>query len=214
MGSTRLPGKVIRPIGGKPLLEYILNRLSRLVHPATIVVATSDLAQDAPVADLCKGTGTECFKGSEVNVLERYYKCAQQHGFENVVRLTGDNPFTDLVELDRLIELHLTTRSELSHSFEALPVGVGAEIFTFDALEKCFRESSAPHHFEHVDEYMLENPGLFKTSRLAVAPAKNQPEICLTVDTEEDFRKACFIAEHAGDPVSTEEAIALCSRYA
>lgn len=215
MGSTRLPGKVLRPIAHKSLLEHIMFRLSYLRHPATTVIATTDSFRDTMVVEFCRDKGIKCFRGSETNVLERYYRCAQQYAFGQIVRLTGDNPFTDIGELDRLIELHIATQSDFSHSFNALPVGVGAEMFTFDALEKCYLESSAPHHFEHVDEYMLENPSLFKSTLLEVEQGKNRPDLRLTVDTEEDYRKACFIAEHAATPcVSTEEAIALCLRYA
>ena len=211
MGSTRLPGKILKPLGNKTLLEHILFRLAYLQHPAKIVIATTTSKQDDAVASFCKKAPVACFRGSETNVLERYYSCAKQFGFDQVVRLTGDNPFTDVCELDRLIDLHLETQSDFSHSFAALPVGVGAEIFSFNALEKCYRESSKPHHFEHVDEYMLENPRFFKTSLLKVEGAKNQPKVRLTVDSEEDYRRACFIVEQANTAcVSTDEAIRLC----
>jgi len=102
-----------------------------------------------------------------------------------------------------------------SHSLPSLPVGVGAEIFTFSALVRSFLEGKAPHHLEHVDEYMLENPGKFKTTVLEVESGKRRPDIRLTVDTEEDYRKVCFIAGHASQPyISTEEAISLCLRSA
>lgn len=215
MGSTRLPGKVLRPIHDKALLEHVLFRLGRLHHAATIVVATSDTPQDDTVADFCRQRGVECFRGSEANVLERYYLCALHYGFEQIVRLTADNPFTDIEELDNLIALHLASGSDFSHSFGALPVGVGAEIFTFAALEASSREGDAPHHLEHVDEYLLEHPERFKTTLLHVGGARNQPSIRLTVDTPEDHRKACFIVQQAaGEYVTTEEAIELCSRFA
>lgn len=215
MGSTRLPGKILRPIHGKALLEHVLFRLGRLRHATTIVVATSDTPQDDTVADFCRQRGIECFRGSEANVLERYYLCALHYGFEQIVRLTADNPFTDIEELDNLIALHLASDSDFSHSFGALPVGVGAEIFTFAALEASRREGDAPHHLEHVDEYLLEHPERFKTTLLQVGGVKNQPGIRLTVDTPEDHRKACFIVQHAaGEYVTTEEAIELCSQFA
>ena len=214
MASTRLPGKTLRKIGQKSLLEHILFRLSFLKHPAVVVVATSVSSQDYVIADFCREHGVQCFRGSETNVLARYYHCAQGYGFDHVVRLTGDNPFTDIEELDRLIELHIVSGSDFSQSLGSLPVGVGAEIFTFAALEKSFGEANAPHHFEHVDEFLLENLSRFKTSALEVRGAKNRPAVRLTVDTEEDYRKACFIFEHAPGPyVATEEAIRLCSRY-
>ncbi|HLP97549.1 MAG TPA: glycosyltransferase family protein [Sideroxyarcus sp.] len=215
MGSTRLPGKILRLIGDKVLLDHVLSRLRRLKHLATIVVATSDTPQDDTVVEFCRKRSTECFRGSEANVLERYYQCAQHYNFNQIVRLTADNPFTDIEELDNLIALHLASDSDFSHSFGALPIGVGAEIFTFPALKASYREGSAPHHLEHVDEYLLEHPERFKTTLLQVSGIKNQPQLRLTVDTLEDHRKACFITQHAArEYVTTEEAIELCSRFA
>src|SRR5262245_23784116 len=126
MGSTRLPGKVLKPIGGVPLLEYIVRRLARLTHPAQTVVVLSHTPQDDVVEAFCRERAIDCYRGSEQNVLERYYGCARSRGFMQIVRLTADNPFTDIEELDRLIELHLSSRSDFTHSFRALPVGVGA----------------------------------------------------------------------------------------
>lgn len=215
MGSTRLAGKILRPIGDKALLDHVLFRLGRLHHPATIVVATTGSSQDDIVEVFCKQRNVKCFRGSEANVLERYYLCAMHYGFKQIVRLTADNPFTDIDELDKLIALHLDSGSDFSHSFGALPIGAGAEIFTFAALEASYREGSAPHHLEHVDEYLLEHPERFKTTLLQVGGIKNQPQLRLTVDTPEDHRKACFIAQHAaGEYVTTEKAIELCSQFA
>ena len=215
MGSTRLPGKILQPIAGRPLLDHILGRLAALRHPARIVVATSDSRLDDVVAAFCTEHGVDCFRGSEQDVLARYRECARRLGFDHVVRLTGDNPFTDVDELDRLIEFHLADGYDYSDSFEQLPVGVGAEIFTFAALERSFLEGRAPHHREHVDEYILENRACFRTGCLAVPQRKRHPEVRLTVDTSEDLRRAQFIAEHAVGPwATTEEAIDLCSRFA
>lgn len=215
MGSTRLPGKILMPLDGHSLLEHILIRISGLKHESTLVVATGSSPNDDAVEVLCRRLGVECFRGSEPNVLERYYECAKAYGFEHVVRLTADNPFTDVDELDNLIDLHLSSGSDFSHSLSSLPAGVGAEIFTVAALAKSYCEGKAPHHLEHVDEYLLENPGVFKTSILDVPQSKRRPDIRLTVDTEEDYRKAILILRNSSSPQpSTEEIISLCLRYA
>ncbi len=215
MGSTRLPGKILRPIHTKTLLEHAVYRLSRLRSNATAVIATSILPADNVVEAFCRDRGLACFRGSEANVLDRYYRCAQAYGFSQIVRLTADNPFTDIDELARLIELHLDSGNDFSHSFSVLPVGVGAEIFTFEALRQSVFEGREARHLEHVDEYMLENPDKFKTGVLKVWGPKNRPDIRLTVDTEEDYRRACFIVRSAKHEfVGTEEAIELCLQYA
>ncbi|MEK9285546.1 NTP transferase domain-containing protein [Bradyrhizobium sp. ISRA442] len=214
MGSTRLPGKVLRPIGGKPLLGHVLDRAQALRHPATVVVATTLEPRDDAIFEFCKRRGTELFRGSEANVLDRYYQCARLHGFDHVVRLTADNPFTDIAELDRLIDLHLSRQADFSHSFRVLPIGVGAEIFRFDALKETAERSTEPHHFEHVDEYMLEHPERFRTEQLDAAAGKEYPQARLTVDDETDYRRACYIVEHTDGEITTERAIALCLQFA
>lgn len=215
MGSTRLPGKVLKPIAGKALLDHVLGRLSLLAYLVKVVVATSDLAQDDAIAQHCLASGVAVFRGSEANVLDRYYQCAKENSFEHVVRLTADNPFTDIEELQRLIELHLAQHNDYTHSFGSMPLGVGAEIFTFAALERSAREGHAPNHREHVNEYIQEHPGVFRIGELEIPAAKCRPDLRLTVDTEDDYRRACAIAEHApGRWVGTEEVIRLCSHSA
>ena len=212
MGSTRLPGKVLKPIAGKALLDHVLGRLSLLAYPVKAMVATSDLAQDDAIAQHCLASGVAVFRGSEANVLDRYYQCAKENSFEHVVRLTADNPFTDIEELQRLIEQHLTQHNDYTHSFGSMPLGVGAEIFTFTALEKSAREGHAPNHREHVNEYIQEHPDVFRIGVLEVAAAKRCPDLRLTVDTGDDYRHACTIAGFAPDRwIGTEEAIRLCS---
>lgn len=213
MGSTRLPGKVLTPIAGKPLLDHVLGRLYQLEYPIKMVVATSNLPQDDAIAQHCLAKGVEVFRGSESDVLDRYFQCARQHRFAHVIRLTADNPFTDIDELQRLIEQHLAAGNDYTHSFGTMPLGVGAEIFTFAALERSAREGHALNHHEHVNEYIQENPDMFRIGVLDVTIAKQRPDLRLTVDTEADYQRACRLAEHAPDRwIGTEEAIQLCSR--
>jgi spore coat polysaccharide biosynthesis protein SpsF len=211
MGSTRLPGKVLKPIAGKALLDHVLGRLSLLDFPVKTVVATSDLPQDAAIAEHCLDRKINVFRGSESDVLDRYYQCANHYSFDHVIRLTADNPFTDIEELRRLIDQHLTEGNDYTHSFGCMPLGVGAEIFTFAALEKSAKEGYAPNHREHVNEYIQENQNIFRIGSLKISAAKKRPDLRLTVDTQEDYLHACSIAEHAPSQwISTEEAIALC----
>ena len=215
MGSSRLPGKILKNLCDKSLLEHILYRLRYLKSKAEVVIATSLLPADDEVHDFCTGNGVECFRGSEGNVLSRYYECARLYGFQNIVRLTGDNPFVDIEELDNLIESHLRMDADYSHSFSVLPIGVGAEVFTFESLERSFREGNKPNHLEHVNEYILENPREFIINVFSdVRESKRRPDVSLTVDTMEDYKKACFIVENTSDEyITTEEAIKLCLRY-
>ena len=215
MGSTRLPGKVLRLIGHLPLLGHVLGRLAMASHNIQVVVATSRVPQDDAIAAYCEKVKVGCFRGSEQDVLDRYYQCARQHGFSHIVRLTADNPFTDIEELDHLIDLHLQEGNAFTHSFTQLPIGVGAEIFSFEALEQSWLEGHAPHHREHVDEYLLENPQIFKTGQLAIPAIKSSPKLRLTVDTEEDWCRANSLVQQGGaDWLATERIIELCSASA
>jgi spore coat polysaccharide biosynthesis protein SpsF len=191
------------------MLSYILKRLRAGLPGLPVMVATTRRPQDDTLADLCKAEGVPCFRGSELDVLDRYYRSAVEFGLSQVVRLTGDNPFVDLKELGRLVALHSSTDCDYSHSFNHLPLGTAAEVFSLPCLIKTHREGLAPHHREHVNEYVLENPGLFNIQVLEVEPGKRWPDLRLTVDTPEDYQRACrIVAEVDREVVQTEDAIA------
>ena len=214
MGSTRLPGKVLKKIGDKNLLKHILFRLSKLKREVKVVIATSDLSKDNELERFCLNNKTLCFRGSEQNVLQRYYLCAKENNFSHIVRLTGDNPFLDIKELDNLINLHINSHSDYSRSFSVLPKGVGSEVFTFDALELSYINGKKENHLEHVNEYIEENEDKFTISELKVTKEKRKPDINLTVDTLDDYKKACFIVENSNDEyITTKKAIDLCLQY-
>lgn len=212
MGSTRLPGKVLKNIGDRPLLAHVLGRLALLRHQAMVVVATSTSPENDAIEAWCRDRGVAVSRGDELDVLDRYYRCATQFRFQNIIRMTADNPFTDIEELDRLIDFHLDGSYDYSHAFGALPIGVGAEIFTSAGLERSHREGRLPHHREHVNEYFTDCPELFKIAELPVPDAKTAPHLRLTVDTQEDWERADRLArQSSGQWLSTEEAIRLCS---
>lgn len=214
MASTRLPGKVLKDISGKNLLEHILNRLTRLQSPVKIVIATSISKIDDSINQFCKTRNISCFRGSEQNVLQRYYQCAVNYHFDHIVRLTADNPFIDIEELDNLIHLHITTKVDYSRSFLSLPKGVGAEIFTFSSLETSYINGNKDNHKEHANEYIEENEALFTIGELETPEEKNHPELSLTVDTQDDYEKACFIVKNSTNKyITTQEAIQLCLQY-
>jgi spore coat polysaccharide biosynthesis protein SpsF len=215
MGSTRLPGKVLRPVGHLPLLGHVIGRLAMLSHPWPLIVATSTDARDEAIAQWCEQAGVATFRGSEHDVLDRYVQCARSLGLDHVVRLTADNPFTDVPELQRLVQHHLAGGFDYTHSFGMMPLGVGTEIFTLTALERSHVEGLEPHHREHVNEYIQEHPERFRIGVLDVPADKRAPDLRLTVDTEEDWGRADALARQAeGRWLGTQEAITLCSSSA
>jgi spore coat polysaccharide biosynthesis protein SpsF len=214
MGSTRLPGKVLLPIGHLPLLGHVIGRLSQLPKCWPVVVATSTDVRDDVIVEWCQHAQVATFRGREDDVLDRYVQCAHALGFNQVVRLTADNPFTDLIELDRLMQYHLAEGFDYTHSFGMMPLGVGAEIFSRAALDRSHAEGLGLHHREHVNEYIQEHPELFRIGVLDVPLGKRAPNLRLTVDTDDDLRRADALARQArGLWLETREAIALCSSF-
>lgn len=213
MGSTRLPGKVLKPLAGKPLLGYIIARLQQATE-IPLIVATSDLPADDAIERFCHANNVTVFRGSEADVLSRFYHCATQHEFSHIIRLTGDNPFVDVEELERLNRFHVEGSYDYSHAVAGLPMGVGAEIFTYDALKKSFNEATDAEDLEHVNEYILKHPDQFNIGTPTIAAAKHVPNLRLTVDTAEDYERAVSIAQAVPITATTEEIIALCSASA
>jgi len=192
MRSSRLPGKVLMDLCGKPVLLHILDRLKKLKKEYKQIIITSTNKCDDDIENFCKENNTLCFRGSENDVLDRYYQAAKLFKLQHIVRLTGDNPLVDADNLDFLIEKHLNNRADYSSNKSevnsGLPVGAGAEILTFSALKRSWKEGKKKNHREHVNEYILENQNKFKT---LFVKANNKISACkdlrLTIDTKEDF---------------------------
>ena len=164
MSSTRLPGKVMATILGKPMLACIIERIRRARGPDTLCVATSIDASDDPVADCCVGLGVECYRGSLNDVLDRYYRAAQPRGVEHVVRVTADCPLLDPVLLDAIIEQHLHEGNDItSNAFvRTFPDGLDVEVIRFTALELAWREALTRHQREHVTPYFYRPDTTFR----------------------------------------------------
>lgn len=191
MGSTRLPEKVLMDLCGKPLLLHIIDTITSLDENYIVIIATTTLSKDDAVKTFCDEHGILCFQGSENDVLDRYYKTAINFNLDHIVRLTGDNPVIDAENLQHLIDEHLKNNADYSSNKSevdsGLPEGVGAEIFTFSALERSWREGKKDNHREHVNEYILENMDKFSVLRVEAKEKVLYKNIRLTVDTISDF---------------------------
>jgi len=208
-------GAALEEIGTRPLLGHILARLDGLLGGTVKrVVATTVTPADDAIEEYCEAHEIDCFRGSAENVFERFYLCAVEYCFSDVVALKADCPFPDIDELARLLELHSSSGADYSHSFGSLPAGTGAEVYTFETLRKIARKANRPNHFAAVNGYITDKPGLFKISVLDVPEAKRAPGLSLIVQTQEDLKKARFIAQSANGPVTTEKAIEICSEMA
>ncbi len=194
MGSTRLPGKVLMDLQGKPILAHIIDRIHELKANLPIIIITSDTTKDDVIEYFCTQHSVLFFRGDENDVLDRYYRAAKYFSLEHIVRLTGDNPLVDSANLKNLLTEHILHNADYSSNKSeiesGLPIGVGAEIFKFSALAKSWWEGTKPHHREHVDEYILENPHLFRIRYVKGVHACSEDckKLRLTIDTKEDFQ--------------------------
>ena len=216
MGSSRLPGKVMHQLRGRPMLGHILDRLKRVKSSDALIVATTGESRDDIIETFAKQEKVACFRGDEHDVLDRYYRVALRFKLSIIVRATADNPLVDPAEIERLIKLHLRSNADYTHAFGKLPEGIGAECFTLYALERSWREGHEPNHREHVNEFIQERPLQFHIEELDIPGAKIAPHVRLTVDTQDDFDRMTRIYEKlycAGSYITTEDAISLCGSY-
>lgn len=203
MSSTRLPGKVLLPIMGKPVLWHIVNRLRATPGIEKIVVTTSTTSDDDKIADFAMQHEVACFRGSEDDVLDRYYYAARRFKADPIIRITGDCPFVDPEVIGHLLELYET--GNYDHAGVAVgagaifmdggrfPDGLDAECFSFAALERAWREATETDDREHVTPYMWRVPGRFRTG--ALKAEKDYSHLRWTVDNEADFQLVSQVYE-------------------
>jgi len=211
--STRLPGKVLLPIYGKPAIEWTIDRISACKEIDHFVVSTTSHPNDNALANLCDQLGVSCFRGDENDVLDRYYQTAcfmsVQSG-DKIVRITGDCPFIDPDVCDAVVRLQRETGADYASNVLSLsyPDGLDCEVFRFEALEKAWREAKMVYEREHVTQYMIRNPDMFTQKNLSAV--ENRSNMRWTLDQPEDYRFLSAIAEHFGRcDFTTQEIIVL-----
>lgn len=187
MGSSRLPGKVLSDIEGYPMLQHVLIRLKAVSSIDRMVVATSDLTADEPIASLCDKTGDACFRGSEKDVLDRFYQVASLFGADTVVRITADCPMIDPQIVEWVISVYRDgpwdyVSNTVDRSF---PDGLDVEVFSYSALKKAWEEASLRSEREHVTPYIWKNKLLFK--RIQVIQREDLSDLRWTVDEPQDM---------------------------
>lgn len=201
LGSSRLPGKVMESIGGKPLLHQLVQRVQKAKTLAGVCIATSTTSENDCIEHLASGMGVPCFRGSEENVLERVVGAAESFGFEVVLRLTGDNPLYDAELIDAMVTFYhnsdydLVANSAMDYSeswqeSRTFPLGLGIQICSLELLQERLTSEPDQAEREHVTLGII---GDAKKYRLGAFPAMgsfaiaNRPQYRLTVDTPEDL---------------------------
>ena len=190
MTSTRLPGKVLKEVLGKPLLEYEIERLQQCRSLNKIVVATTVLPSDDVVVALCERLSVNVFRGSEEDVLSRYAQAATLHHADVVVRVTADCPLIDPTVVDLVVQTYLETAAQYDYVSNTLertyPRGLDVEVFSAKALQLAQVNSVNAEEREHVTVYIYRRPQEF--SIYQVTQERDNSNQRWTVDTQEDFQ--------------------------
>lgn len=187
VGSSRLPGKVLMPILGRPMLERQIERVKRCSRIDEIVVATSERPEDEGIVLLCQEVEVGYFCGDLHDVLDRFYRAAKKYDPDHVVRLTGDCPLIDPGLIDDLIDFYLSEPCDYASNCEVatLPDGLDTEIMSFEALERAWLEAKLPSEREHVTPFIRSHPEKFKT-RSYLHP-RDLSHLRWTVDEPQDL---------------------------
>ncbi|MBU5441009.1 NTP transferase domain-containing protein [Paenibacillus sp. MSJ-34] len=199
MGSTRLPGKVLLPLGSSVVLDYVVSRCQTIKSVVEVIVATSSSEQDDEIYEWCLERNVPCYRGSEEDVLSRYYECARSFSTNYVMRVTADCPFVDIDLANATVEAMLRNSSDIVVLKGELPRGLAVELVSFAALEKMYVDGQEPRHREHVTYYAYEFPQYFSSTELQVPTNKQYPRLRITLDTEEDYQLCQKIANQFPD---------------
>jgi spore coat polysaccharide biosynthesis protein SpsF (cytidylyltransferase family) len=195
--STRLTGKVLTLLLGKPVLWHIVNRVSHCKLIDDIIVATTYNRQDDKIVKLCKDNNILCFRGNETDVLDRYYKCALEHKIKNIVRITADCPLIDSKIID------LVTREYINGDYDyvtntieyTFPDGFDVEVFSFETLKITWKQAKLPSEREHVTPYIRNNVDFKKKN---VYAKEKHPLYRLTLDYPDDYEFIKLVYEGIG----------------
>ena len=197
IGSNRLPKKVLKKIGDKTMLEHVINQANNSKLVDDIIVATTDSKLDDKIEKFCRQHNQKCFRGSENDVLDRYYQCAKKYGASIIVRITSDCPFIDPGIIDDAIHKFLNGHVDYLGNNIAkkngkwdnhtcgYPQGNTVEVCSFSALERAWMQAIKPSEREHVFPFIQFNPKIFKITN--IKSAEDFSYIRCTVDRDVDL---------------------------
>ena len=198
MGSTRLPGKILKPfVGEHTPLSWLVERARMSAVAGKVIVATTQNPKDDATEVACKAMGCDVYRGSEDNVLDRYLQAIRAFDSRVILQINGDEPFVDIQEMDRLGRALIDGKLDYANNHPtALPLGTGAEAYTRESFEKMAAMTSDPYDLENITPYYYNHLELFKQTILE--PASPHPfakEARMTLDTAEDFEFLQKLAE-------------------
>ena len=190
MGSTRLPGKVLKPLAGQPMIDHVVARAQCIPGVNEVVVATSTLEKEKPLVSHLKNQSVAVFRGSEEDVLERYYQAASEYDADVVVRITADCPLLSPQVSGRVMRTLQEKRDEVDYVSNTLvrtfPRGLDTEAFFFETLERTHQEASKLRDREHVTRYVRNHSDRFRLAD--VESDVDNSYLRWTVDEEDDLQ--------------------------
>ena len=200
--SSRLPGKILRSIEGKPLLTYILERLEQSKYSENIVVATSDQATDEPVVEYCKNHQIPYFRGDLINVSQRFANCMKHFNFDYGVRINGDNIFTDHKLVDQAIKIALSEQYDFVSNVKGrtFPTGMSVEVVSSEFYQKQIVNFNEDRYLEHVTLYFYENESAGNFHYFTNKEMEEAKGLKMAVDTRNDFNFVSSIIKKMNKP--------------
>lgn len=219
IASTRLPGKVLLPLGSGTILHMHLNRLRRCQRVDIFMVATTNEPDSGKILGVAQSCGFQYYQGSVDDVLDRFYQAAKPFNPDCVVRVTSDCPLIDPGLVDDLVEKFLAADVDYASNClqPNLPDGMDCEVFRFSVLERAWREAKLDSEREHVTPYIWKNSNLKGGqifSALAVEYGQNRSHIRLTIDQSEDYAVLKNLVERCGERASLDEYVKAYPEYA
>lgn len=213
LNSTRLPGKALLPLAGRPMLEWTIRRALRAGTLDRVVLATTDLPGDDAVAELGRGLGLEVVRGHADNLLARFALVLERHPAPMAVRITGDNPLTDSEAVDRVVSRFRELGLDYAYA-SGLPYGMGADAFSTPALLHLARHADSPRHQEHINTFFLDHHLRFSIGCAPAWEGAFGPQARVTVDTREDLERMERLFALLDDPVTATagQVIEACTR--
>lgn len=190
VGSTRLPGKVLADVRGKPMLARVIERLQRAESIDEVVIATTPHERDRPIAELAARVGCRCCTGDEEDVLARYLTAARESNAGIIVRVTSDCPLIDPAQIDATVSLYFRENADYAANCcikYLLPRGSEVEVFATAALERIALLAKEAYERAHVTPYFYRHPEQFKIAFLEAVGPYRRPDLRLCVDTQEDL---------------------------
>ena len=170
MTSTRLPGKILLPVLGKPLLAFQIERVRRSKKHNQMIIATTTNHQDDILVNFCKRENLNYYRGSELDVLERFYHAAKECSADIIVRITSDCPLMDPIVLDTIIDYYLDNINSYEYvsntQTRTWPRGLDAEVFSFPVLEEAFNEARLDYEREHVTPFLYLHPERYRVGQV------------------------------------------------